>query len=134
MTRTPSLAPLFLLIVIFLFVSCSPEETGEPAAPFVKQLPPDSVHWIPLVEASTFESGCVAVQPGDSGSEHSSKSWQEMLVVLQGQGEVIIGGGTQKLPIQAGEAVYIPRQTIHQLHCTGDSALQYVYIAAKTVE
>ncbi|MBU1921204.1 cupin domain-containing protein [bacterium] len=125
-----SLSPLFLLAILFLLASCS-EETGEPAESFVAQLPPDSIHWIPLVEADTFESGCVALQPGDSGSEHSSMSWQEMLVVLRGEGEIIIGG-KEKLPIHAGEAVYIPRQTIHQLHCIGDSVLQYVYVAAKT--
>jgi len=119
--------PALLLCLLTILVA----EALQKEQPFAKHLPPDSVHYMPLVEAETFESGCVALQPGDFGDEHSSKSWQEMLVVLGGQGEVIIGG-EEKLPIQAGDAVYIPRQTIHQLHCTGETALQYVYVAAKT--
>ncbi|RPH95233.1 cupin domain-containing protein [candidate division KSB1 bacterium] len=100
--------------------------------PFVKQLPPDSVHYTPLAEADGFESGCVSRQPGSFGSEHSTKSWCEMIVVLKGRGEVLIKG-SDPLPIQVGSVAYIPPNTIHQVHCTSDEPMQYVYVAAKTI-
>jgi quercetin dioxygenase-like cupin family protein len=123
-------ATQFLSIAAFLFIFTAASFAEDAAKPFVKQLPPDSIHYTPLAETETFESGCVSLQPDDKGSEHSSKSWQEMLIILKGQGEVIIVGG-DTLHIHAGEVAYIPPQTTHNLRCTGDTPLQYVYVAAK---
>jgi quercetin dioxygenase-like cupin family protein len=98
--------------------------------PYVKSLPTDTRHYTLLAETEGFESGCVTRLPGTSGHEHSTKSWREMLIVLKGEGEVIIGGG-EPLAIRAGSVAYIPPNTIHQIHCTSDVPLQYVYVAVK---
>lgn len=100
--------------------------------PFAKTLPTDTTHYTPLAEAEGFESGCVTRMPGTFGSEHSTKSWREMIVIFKGEGEVLIGGG-EPLPIRVGSVAYIPPNTVHQIHCTGNEPMQYVYVAAKTV-
>jgi mannose-6-phosphate isomerase-like protein (cupin superfamily) len=104
------------------------------ARPFVKHLPADTVHYLPLLEpplSRAFESGCVSHAPGKSGSEHSTKSYEEMLVVLRGRGEVVIAE-SEPLPVQAGDIAYIPPYTTHFVRNTGDVPLQYVYIATNT--
>jgi quercetin dioxygenase-like cupin family protein len=123
-------ATQFLSIAASLFILTAATFAEDATKPFVKQLPPDSIHYTPLAETETFESGCVSLLSGDKGSEHSTQSWQEMLIILKGQGEVIIVDG-DTLQIHAGEIAYIPPQTTHNLRCTGDAPLQYVYVAVK---
>jgi quercetin dioxygenase-like cupin family protein len=123
----PKIAALAAALLLILSTASFAADSLQTAQPFVKQLPADSIHYTPLAETEAFESGCVSLLPGNSGSEHST---QEMLIILKGQGEVIIVGG-DTLQFHAGEVAYVPSNTKHQIRCTGDTALQYVYVAAK---
>jgi oxalate decarboxylase/phosphoglucose isomerase-like protein (cupin superfamily) len=104
------------------------------AQPFVKHLPTDTIHYGALVEppvSRTMESGCMALLPGDSAHEHSTRSYEEMLVILEGTGELAVKG-QEPLPVAARDAVYIPPQTTHFIRNTGKTVLQYVFVAADT--
>jgi oxalate decarboxylase/phosphoglucose isomerase-like protein (cupin superfamily) len=112
----------------------SASDSLQTARPFAKHLPADTVHYVSLLEpplSRALESGCVSHAPGKSGSEHSTKSYEEMLVVLRGRGEVVMAGG-DSLTIQAGDIAYIPPHTTHFVRNTGDVPLRYVYIATDT--
>lgn len=122
------------LAVFACAMVASASDSLQTARPFVKHLPADTLHHEPLLEppvSRALESGCVSHAPGKSGSEHSTKSYEEMLVVLQGRGEVVIAGG-EPLPISGGDIAYIPPHTTHFVRNTGDVPLQYVYIATDT--
>jgi oxalate decarboxylase/phosphoglucose isomerase-like protein (cupin superfamily) len=126
------------VLAVFGVFACAMVVTAsdslQTARPFVKHLPADTVHYVPLLEppvSRALESGCVSHAPGKSGHEHSTQSYEEMLVVLRGQGKVVIAG-RDSLTIQAGDIAYIPPHTTHLVRCTGDVPLQYVYIATDT--
>ena len=82
-------------------------------------------------ESVTMESGHVVLQAGQAGEKHSSKQYEEVLVVLGGTGEMRITGGAV-LTLKAGSAAYCPPQTEHVVVNTGRDTLRYVYVAAKT--
>jgi mannose-6-phosphate isomerase-like protein (cupin superfamily) len=55
---------------------------------------------------------------------------EEFIVVLEGQGSMIISGGRQ-LEMKAATALYCPPETEHDVKNTGPGRLRYVYIVAK---
>lgn len=102
--------------------------------PFVKTLPLESLEYFRILgesETKTMSSGLVSLKPGENVGEHSTKSYEEMLVILNGKGEAV-SNKSEKLNIEKGQIVYIPPNTIHNVYNTGDSVLQYIYIVAKT--
>ena len=83
--------------------------------------PPDSV---------TMRSGLVVLFPGDDVGEHSTENCEEIVIVLEGQGEVQITG-QDPIAISKGVAVYCPPQTEHNVINTGTESLRYIYVVAK---
>lgn len=65
--------------------------------PKVVALPPNGTGYVPILggppESVTMESGYVVLLPSASGEKHSSKQYEEVLVVLAGVGEMRITGG-----------------------------------------
>jgi mannose-6-phosphate isomerase-like protein (cupin superfamily) len=81
-------------------------------------------------ETGGMRSGHVILKPGAQMHRHSTEANEEMLVFLQGQGEVALSG--TKVVVKAGEAFYIPPQTEHEVLSLGPGDLAYVYIVAPT--
>jgi mannose-6-phosphate isomerase-like protein (cupin superfamily) len=80
-------------------------------------------------ESVKMKSGLVVLAPGKSVGKHSTEHNEELLVVLEGQGEMIFQDGS-KLPVKANTALYCPPETEHNVTNTGTGLLRYVYIVA----
>ncbi|HXZ31656.1 MAG TPA: cupin domain-containing protein [Terriglobales bacterium] len=84
-------------------------------------------------ETVTMKSGYVVLPPGKSVGKHSTEQKEEILIVLEGQGEMIFSNGS-KLPVKANTALYCPPQTEHNVSNTGTGVLRYVYVVANARE
>ena len=84
-------------------------------------------------ESHGMQSGLVVLAPGRSVGEHTTGQHEELLIVLQGQGEMKFADGS-KLKFRANQALYCPPATKHNVTNTGDSALRYVYVVAKATQ
>ncbi len=80
-----------------------------------------------------MRSGRVYLAPGQACGEHSTKDREELLVLLSGSGEVLIGG-SERFQVGRGKVCYIPPQTPHDVRNTGDEPLIYVYCVAPVAE
>jgi mannose-6-phosphate isomerase-like protein (cupin superfamily) len=80
-------------------------------------------------ESVTMKSGLVVLVPNKSVGRHSTKQNEELLVVLEGQGEMIFKNGS-KLDVKANHALYCPPETEHDVRNTGTTVLRYVYVVA----
>ena len=76
-----------------------------------------------------MRSGRVYLPPGQACGQHSTKSREELLVFLSGQGELVIGEG-DCYQVGRGKASYIPPHTAHDVKNTGSEPLVYVYCVA----
>ena len=82
-------------------------------------------------ESAGMRSGRVLLAPGQSVGEHTTGDHEEVLVVLEGRGEMVLGG-SQKLAVEADHAIYCPPRTTHNVTNTGTTPLRYVYVVAPT--
>ncbi len=80
-------------------------------------------------ETVNVKSGLVTLQAGQSVGKHSTSTHEEVLVILQGQGEMKFADGTT-LGLDPDHVLYCPPQTTHDVTNTGSGILRYVYIAA----
>ncbi len=80
-----------------------------------------------------MRSGKVYLAPGKACGQHSTKGREELLVLLSGSGEVLIGEN-ETFQIGQGKVCYIPPQTPHDVRNTGDKPLVYVYCVAPVAE
>lgn len=118
--------------VLPLFVALA--YAAEPPAPKVVSLSGTETH-LPILagvpESAGMRSGRVYLAPGQSVGEHTTGDHEEVLVVLEGRGEMNLGGG-KKLPVEADHALYCPPHTTHNVTNTGTTPLRYVYVVAPT--
>jgi mannose-6-phosphate isomerase-like protein (cupin superfamily) len=77
-----------------------------------------------------MRSGVVVLGPGESVGRHSTGTREELIVVLEGRGEVRIEGAAA-LAIEAGLAAYVPPATAHDVVNRGEVPLRYVYVVAE---
>ncbi|MCX6777968.1 MAG: cupin domain-containing protein [Candidatus Micrarchaeota archaeon] len=80
-------------------------------------------------ESLHFKSGCVELAPGQSIGEHSTKSGEEIIVILEGKAKVVCNG--EESTAEARSLVLIPPNSKHNVTNIGDSVLKYVYIVSK---
>lgn len=128
MSKLPTIATLAM--VALLVSAASAQE--KPHARTV-QLARTGAHDLPLLggppETVTMKSGLVTLPPGQSVGKHSTASHEEMLVILEGKGEMKFEDGTS-LPVDPDHILYCPPQTAHDVTNTGAGVLRYVYIVA----
>jgi mannose-6-phosphate isomerase-like protein (cupin superfamily) len=80
-------------------------------------------------ETLTMKSGYVVLQPGQSVGKHSTEHHEEMLIVLEGQGEMRFQDAS-KLELKARTALYCPPETEHDVRNAGAAPLRYVCVVA----
>jgi mannose-6-phosphate isomerase-like protein (cupin superfamily) len=78
----------------------------------------------------SMKSGLVSLEPGNSVGAHSTGDCEEVLLILEGEGEAHVAGHPP-LALSAGNAVYIPPDHEHDIHNHGDTRLRYVYVVAR---
>jgi len=80
-------------------------------------------------ETVTMKSGLVILEPGQKVGKHSTGAHEEMLVILEGKGTMMLKDGA-KLEVDADHILYCPPDTEHDMMNTGTGVLRYVYIVA----
>jgi quercetin dioxygenase-like cupin family protein len=76
-------------------------------------------------------SGLVSLLPGDTVGHHNTEDYEEILVILKGEGQMIFDN-KESLALNYGIVAYCPPHTEHNVKNTGTLPLQYIYVAAKT--
>jgi len=124
---------LVALLATNLFLCASAEEEKEPPRPKLIPLDPGAKEYMRSLggppEASTMRSGLVVLGPFFFDETATTEKYEEVLVVLEGRGEMTITGGP-KLQLSAGSVAYCPPRTEHDVICTGPAKLRYVYVVA----
>jgi mannose-6-phosphate isomerase-like protein (cupin superfamily) len=125
---------LFALLLVGAFSTASPhaypqKTEKEKLRPKVVALDTAGKDYLQVVggppESVTMKSGLVALAHGKSVGKHSTGQHEELLVILEGKGEMVFGDGS-KLPVEAGHALYCPPETEHNVTNTGTDPLRYV--------
>jgi len=98
-------------------------DTGEKAYHRLLGGPPESV---------SIRSGKVVLQPGEAVGKHSTESYEELLIILEGEGLFLLDDG-QHLEINANSVLYCPSKTHHDVKNTGLTPLRYIYVVAKAI-
>jgi mannose-6-phosphate isomerase-like protein (cupin superfamily) len=81
-------------------------------------------------EPTCLKSGYVNLDPGKSVGIHSTNGYEELIVPLEGEGELRVEG-MESLMLHPGLVLYTPPQTAHDVFNTGNQPLKYIYIVAK---
>ena len=84
-------------------------------------------------DAISFRSGYVTLKENENIGEHNTEDAEEILIILEGKGELYING-REKLNFEEGTAVYIPPDTVHDVRSIGSSPLEYVFVTCGTHE
>ena len=129
--RLVGLAAIFLSTLAF--VSASEEKEKRVPEPKLILLDLGAKEYMRILggppETVTMHSGLVVLEPGKSVGAHNTKNYEEVLVVLEGAGEMMITG-RPTLELKRGSVAYCPPRTEHDVICTGSAKLKYVYIVA----
>ena len=78
-------------------------------------------------QTAGMKSGFVSVQPGESCGEHTTGNHEEVLVIIEGEGRLVLAGKNY-LEISGGHAAYVPPNTFHDVRNMGGTPLKYVYV------
>ena len=132
-----SLDSSIVLRSLLVIALCVPLLAQMKQGPQVAKVVPLNVHgseYQPVLsgppETVTMHSGLVVLAPDHSVGKHSTGRHEEVLIVLEGKGEMILGDG-HTLPVEANHAVYCPPGTTHDVRNTGRKPLRYVYVVAQ---
>ncbi len=79
-------------------------------------------------ETGGMRSGRVVLTAGEAMHRHSTKSNEELLVFLHGKTRVILGA--ESLWMEAGQVLYIPPETEHEVHNEGTDEVRYIFVVA----
>jgi len=128
-----------LAVILFLLpgLAVPPVAAADGAAgPRVKVVnlePGDSPYLVLLggpPETASLRSGLVTLAPGASIEKHNTENYEEMLVPLEGEGDVRITG-QPPVRIRPGLITYAPAHTEHDVTNTGTTRLRYIFIVAR---
>ena len=107
--------------------------TGNSTVPFVLSLSTDGIRHFPILDSSPgvgMRSALVTLQPGENVGSHNTGEHEELLVILDGVGEVQAQGfGKQRVSKES--VVYIPAGNQHDVSNVGSTPLRYVYIVSQ---
>ncbi len=78
----------------------------------------------------SMESGVVVLLPSKSMGKHSTKKYEEVLIILSGTGQMRITGGSTLL-LKKNVIAYCPPNTERDVINTGKEPLRYLYVNAK---
>jgi quercetin dioxygenase-like cupin family protein len=132
---------LVLPLMLVLALSAPPEPAAQDApVPAIKslRLDPAGKDYLPLLrgppDSVTMRSGLVVLAPGKSVGRHSTQKNEEIVIVLEGRGEMRFFNGHPPVLLEPGMAAYGPPRTEHDVINTGDAPLRYVFVVAKALD
>ncbi len=80
-----------------------------------------------MPETETLSLGYVRLKKGEQNNLASHPDEEEIYIILSGEAHILIGNEYDN--VKAGDTVYIPRDTDHQMTCVSDEDLEYLYLA-----
>ena len=107
-------------------MSQAPQRQG-----FVRSLPhtQEYARLLSKDDSVGMRSGLMVLQPGKDCGWHSTENYEELVICLDGAGEVASEGGP-RLTMAAGQYAYNPPQTRHNVFNTGTAVMRYIYVVA----
>jgi mannose-6-phosphate isomerase-like protein (cupin superfamily) len=114
----------------------SPEKknTENKLVPFVLTFSSDDGKHFPILNSSRsvkMRSALITLQPGENVGSHNTENYEELLVILDGIGEVQ-AEGLGKHEVRKDSVVYIPSNNQHDVTNMGSTPLRYIYIVSQT--
>jgi mannose-6-phosphate isomerase-like protein (cupin superfamily) len=100
--------------------------------PFVKDLDGGGEMHLPLLteeNARRMRAGMVTLGAGEECGRHNTEDYEELLIIVEGQGEAELEG-YGALALAAGHVAYVPPGTFHNVRNRGPGPLRYVYVVA----
>jgi quercetin dioxygenase-like cupin family protein len=82
-------------------------------------------------ETSGMYSGLVTLMPGDTVGHHNTEIYEELLVIISGEGKMLLEGN-KSFALKKGVVAYCPPHTEHDVKNDGTFPLKYIYIAFET--
>jgi len=79
-----------------------------------------------VIPAQGFSMGYSVLEPRGGQVPWHNQTQEEIYYIVQGEGEICVG--TERSPIKAGQAVYMPPTQFHQLTNTGDEPMHMIYV------
>lgn len=131
------LRSLFILLFAAMVVSVLPvsAQSGKKRPePRLIQLDPSASDSMDLFTGPpgtvTMRSGYMVLAPGKSVGKHSTRTYEEAVIVLAGSGEMKIAGGAT-IKLKPYSIAYCPPATEHDVVNTGTETLRYIWLVAK---
>lgn len=81
-------------------------------------------------DTASIHAGMVCLEPGSSVGKHNTKDREEVIFVLEGEGEVLLDDSSS-LKIEEKVLVYCPSFTEHDVKNTGNKLLRYIFVVAQ---
>ncbi len=78
-------------------------------------------------EGAALSFGEVVLLPGQGHDRHNHPVSEEVLYVLSGEGEQMLGDGAP-FPVRAGDAIYVPTAAYHSTRNTGWEPLRLLAV------
>ena len=82
-------------------------------------------------ESIVMRSGAISLRPGKTVGKHNTEEHEELLIVLEGEGSLILSEN-KHLEMKVDTVLYCPPDTEHDVKNTGSGILRYIYVVAKT--
>lgn len=79
-------------------------------------------------QTAGMRSGRVVLRTGQAMHRHSTKLNEEILVFFQGKARVVLGA--EPVIMEAGQILYVPPQTEHEVHNDWTEELRYIFTVA----
>ena len=109
--------------------------TKKQPIPRVISFNPDSSRYQAILngenDSVVFTSGVVTLPPNKSGKIHNTEIYQEMIIPLEGEGQLQITN-YKNLDVKFGKIAIVPAHTEHHMANTGTKNFKYIYIAVKS--
>jgi mannose-6-phosphate isomerase-like protein (cupin superfamily) len=80
-----------------------------------------------------MRAGKIVLQPGESIGKHSTEGKEELIIILDGEGQFLYGDN-QSLIFDSNSVLYCPPMTEHNILNTGSTPLQYIYVVSKALQ
>ena len=129
------LPPLVVVGTLFfaaLTVGAARQGTTKPH-PMAVNLDPTAQEYAQVLSGPpsthTMRSGYVVLGPGRSVGKHSTESYEEVVVILDGKGKMTITRGPE-LALHQRSVAYCPPHTEHDVTNVGSEPLRYLYVIA----
>jgi mannose-6-phosphate isomerase-like protein (cupin superfamily) len=105
-------------------------DTPVTAKPFVVVLSAnESTSVVKPPKSRVLRSGQVVLRPGDAVGSHTTGDREELIIVLEGRGEMEADGFSTTL-LEKGQVAYIPPQTQHNVFNRHSEILRYIYVVS----